>query len=403
MANLLWGKVYYKSHFAGFLREEPGKAFSFTYDESYLNSGQPAISQSLPLRTEPYISHSELPPFFDNLVAEGWLEEAQTRVLGKRQSSRFELLLAFGYDCAGAVSILDPEPAKLSQALIDKDDPKDVATLTSRASLSGIQPKLVLLEDKGQFRPAHNRELSTHIAKFPSSRHDDLVVNEFLSTLAVKTLLPEDNIAEMWLGDIKGFSEQALIIKRFDRTTDGERLHFEEFNQLMGYSTFAKYDAAYKDMADFIHNTENCLPTEVYRLYLRILAGILIGNTDMHLKNFAMFHTEDGLRLTPSYDEVAAAIYNYKTIALKMAGARDLAYGNLKANHIVRLGNEFQLAPSAINMAYEHLAKNIEAAKDAVSQAELEAPRLKKLIIDIMEKRWNGTFASIGKVLSKKP
>ena len=72
MANLLWGKVYYQNHFAGFLREEPGERASFIYDESYLSAGHPAIAYTLPLQPEPHISNIGLHPFFDNLVAEGW-------------------------------------------------------------------------------------------------------------------------------------------------------------------------------------------------------------------------------------------------------------------------------------------------------------------------------------------
>ncbi len=71
MANLLWGQVYYKNDFVGVLRQEPGKRMSFTYDTSYLNAEQPAIAYTLSLRPEPFISQSGLPPFFDNLVAEG--------------------------------------------------------------------------------------------------------------------------------------------------------------------------------------------------------------------------------------------------------------------------------------------------------------------------------------------
>lgn len=109
MSKLLWGKVFYKEHFAGFLKEEPGKACTFAYDPSYLEALHPAIAHTLPLRQEAFISQNGLHPFFDNLVAEGWLEEAQTRLLGKRLISRFELLLAFGQDCAGAVSIVYPQ------------------------------------------------------------------------------------------------------------------------------------------------------------------------------------------------------------------------------------------------------------------------------------------------------
>lgn len=401
MANLLWGKVYYKDIFAGYLREEPGGRVTFTYDSSYIDGGHPAIAHTLPVREQPHISNNGLHPFFDNLVSEGWLEQAQSRLLGRREVSRFELLLAFGFDCAGAVSIVDPEPSDLSEAMLDLDDPKEMAVLTSRASLSGVQPKLAVIEEGGVYRPARINELSTHIAKFPSANHPDLTLNEYLTTLAFKALLPDDEIVDLSIEDVKGLGEPALLIKRFDRAPEG-RLHFEEFNQLLGRSSRTKYDGAHKDMADFILGTDGCLPTQAYLLYRRILAGLLLGNTDMHLKNFAMFHTEAGLRLTPSYDQVAASLYNYKTLALKIAGSKDHPIGDLKGRHLTLLGEEFGLSPAAINMAAQGLEKHIEAAKDAIQDAPLGGADFKDNLIKLIGKRWNGTFALIGKALSKK-
>ena len=399
MANLIWGKVYYKEHFAGFLREEPGERTSFTYDASYLNARHPAIAHTLPLQPEPHISQSGLHPFFGNLVAEGWLEDAQTRLLGKRAVSRFELLLAFGQDCAGAVSVIDPEPSAISQALLDMDDPKQVAVLAGRASLSGVQPKLAAIEKDGKFYPARGGDLSTYIAKFPSQKHADLIENEYITMAATKAFLPDDQIAEMKMAPIEGFSEPALLIKRFDCEGAGGRIHFEEFNQLLGRPSRAKYDGAHKDMSDFIRMTPACLGAENYKLYLRILTGLLLGNTDMHLKNFAMFHTNAGLRLTPVYDMVAAVIYDYKTIALELGGARDFPIGNLKPENLVRLGEEFQLSKAAVKMAVDHLLKYREDAKDAIGEAKAGNSSIKVKIIDRMEKRWNGTFALIGRKL----
>jgi len=401
MANLLWGNVYYNNHFAGVLRQEPGERVSFTYDESYLDAGLPAIAHTLPPRGEPYISESGLPPFFNNLVAEGWLEEAQTRLLGKRRATRFELLLAFGQDCAGAVSIIDPEPQE--RGIIQPDDPMEIAIMAGRASLSGIQPKLALIERDGKFYPARTDELSTHIAKFPSPRHDDLTANEYLTTLAFKALLPDDEIVDLHMGQVEGFDDPALIIKRFDRAENEQRIHFEEFNQLLGFPSEAKYDGSHKSMADFIRQTPGCLPAEIYRLYLRILAGLLLGNTDMHLKNFAMFHTDAGLRLAPAYDAVAAALYGYKTIALSISGSANIPIGDLKARNLIRLAEEFDLPDQAVKMAAEQLEKRIDAAKDAIAESKTGTAGLKDEIIQFMEKRWNGTFALIGKALSKKP
>src|ERR1700741_4082556 len=142
MAAALWGKVYYNDNlFAGELRQEPGGRCVFTYDTSYIEAKHPAIAFTLPLRAEMYMSEQGLHPFFDNLVAEGWLRNAQARALKVDTSNRFALLLAFGHDCAGAVSVIDPAPA--SEPAIDMDDPVARAALSSRASLSGIQPKLL--------------------------------------------------------------------------------------------------------------------------------------------------------------------------------------------------------------------------------------------------------------------
>lgn len=397
MANLLWGQVYYKTYFAGVLREEPGERTSFTYDASYLDAGHPAIAHTLPLRPEPHIGPAGLLPFFDNLVAEGWLEEAQTRLLQKRSASRFELLLAFGQDCAGAVSVIDPEPSAISQALMDMDDPRQAAVFRGRASLSGIQPKMAAVARDGKLHPARVGEISTHIVKFASPRDRDLVANEYLATEAFKALLPGDDVADLSIGVLEGFTETALLVRRFDRDAEGGRLHFEEFNQLLGRPSSAKYDGAYKDMADFIRETPGCLPAETYRLYLRILAGLLLGNTDMHLKNFAMFHTPAGPRLAPTYDMVSAAVYDYKTLALAIGDAANLVIGRLKPANLLRLGADFGLSRAAMTMAFNQIAKNRGAAKDAVAEAAVGPAFMKDKIIDQMEKRWNGTFASIGK------
>ncbi|MDH5552883.1 MAG: HipA domain-containing protein [Nitrosomonas sp.] len=402
MANLLWGKVYYKEVFAGTLREEPGDRTSFEYGASYLEAGHSAIAHTLPVTIALHTSHAGFHAFFDNLVAEGWLEQAQTRLLGKRQVSRFELLLAFGYDCAGAVSVIDPEPAKLSELLLDINDSKEMALLTSRASLSGIQPKLAVIERNGKYYPARVGELSTHIAKFPSSNYSDLIDNEYLTTLAFKALLPDDDVVDLFIGSVEGQSEPALVIKRFDRSSEG-RIHFEEFNQLLGRKSSAKYDGSHKEMADFISNTPGCLLVENYRLFGRILAGILLGNTDMHFKNFAMLHSPSGLRLAPAYDEISAALYQYKTLALQIAGARDLRIGDLKARHIIALGGEFSLSHAAINMMVKQLEKNLDAAKQVIVDADAGTDDLKNNLIELLEKRWNGTFVLIGKTLSKKP
>ncbi len=402
MAINLWGKIYYKDTFAGILSQEAGGRCVFTYDEGYLQSSLPAISYTLSLRAEPHLSEYGLHPFFDNLCAEGWLKNAQARALGLRRDDRFSLLLAFGTDLAGAVSIIDPEP--VGDIKIDRGDPENIAALSARASLSGVQPKLGAIKEGRVFRPVKRGERATYIAKLPSPILPDILGLEYITTQACGALLKEDVVAEMTLAPLQDVAERALLVKRFDRTKDGERFHFEEFNQLLGNRPEDKYEACYEHMADFItQNGDICLRAECDTLFRRVMACILTGNTDAHLKNFAMAHTESGLRLTPSYDLLATACYpQYQTLALGIEGGENMRIGSVGPKNIARLSNLFGLPDRAVILAVSDFASRLDKAHSAVDASKNIGRDIKDKLHQQMEKRWNGTFDSIGTYLSKR-
>lgn len=402
MANLLWGKVYFKDIYVGQLEEKPGERYIFTYDASYLEQKQPAIAHTLPLTHEPYISDHGLHPFFDNLVAEGWAKNAQARTLGVDSGNRFALLLGFGHDLIGAISIVDSKPQKHHE--LDHADEATLAVLSGRASISGIQRKLLVVQEGQTFRPVGPRELSTHIAKLASGNLNELLELEYLSTQAMRALLPHDDIVEMKLAKIPAIKENALVIPRFDRNLTGKRLyHFEEFNQLMGRLSDDKYDGSYEELGQFILNTPQCIPAEADRLFRRILACFVIGNTDAHFKNFAMFHTRDGLRLTPAYDLLASSIYpEYQTVALHVAGIRNLSLGKLEPKHIIKMSESFGVDDETLISAVDSLQKYLPQALEAVEKPGVGSSKLQKQLQEKMEKRWNGSFKLIGQHLSRK-
>jgi serine/threonine-protein kinase HipA len=402
MATKQYGKVYLHDRYAGILAEEPGNRFVFTYDESYLEGKHPPVSMTLPLSDRPHYCERGLHPYFDNLVAEGWLRDAQARALGVHKNNRFGLLLAFGRDCIGAVSIVDPEPREIRS--LDLDDPEQVAALAGRASLSGVQPKMTAYKTRKGYEPATQDLASTHIAKLPSRALPDILELELLTLRATAVLLPEDQVVEAEIAPIGDQIPQALLIKRFDRNEDGSKRHFEEFNQIFGRFSEDKYEGAYEEMGQFIRKIPLCVPAEADTLYRRILAAVLTGNTDAHFKNFAMFHTMEGLRLTPSYDLVAAAIYKeYQAFALQIAGARDIKIADIKPKHLILLGEAYGLPHAAIKLAVDDLGKRLEKAKEAVFNTEQVPTSLKDNLIQLMEKRWNGNFSSIGQHLLKRP
>src|SRR4029077_17866581 len=215
MAAALWGKVYYDKLYAGELRQEPGGRCVFTYDATYLEGKHPAIAFPLSLQEAPHVCEAGLHPFFDNLVAEGWLRNAQARALKIDPNNRFALLLAFGRDCAGAVSVIDPAP--INEPAIDMGDPTATAALASRGSLSGVQPKLLAVKDGRDYRPARVNETSNYIAKLPSGSLRDIIENGFLVLQACRSLLPSNTIVDAEIAPLKGIGDKALLVHRFDR------------------------------------------------------------------------------------------------------------------------------------------------------------------------------------------
>jgi serine/threonine-protein kinase HipA len=405
MARVLWGKVYFDDIFAGFLGEEPGGRYSFEYDPEYLRTSRYPLSVRLPLQSSAFVNENGLHPYFDNLISEGWLAGAQSRLLGKRSVSRFELLLAFGFDCIGAVSIIDPQPDKLSDDLLIIDDPREVAVQVSRASLSGVQAKIALVKKGKKYLPATNKEISTHIAKFPSSEFPDLVENEYLTSLAFRTFLFKEDMPDLTIDRVEGVDEKALIIERFDRKSSDKkikRIHFEEYAQLLGIYAEHKYEGDYGDMARFILNEGGGSQIELFRLFQRIVVGFILGNTDMHFKNFAMIHQADGLRLAPVYDQVCSIIYGYKNSALAIGNARNLRMTDLNSKHILQLGESFNLPGEIIADLVSDMKSRLTMVRDKILSQNVGSEFLRKSIAKNIEKQWKISFASIGKVLSKR-
>jgi serine/threonine-protein kinase HipA len=401
MAELLFGHVYFNDQFAGILKQEPGDRCSFTYDGAYLDQGYSSIALTLPPRSEPHTWPGRLHPFFDNLLAEGKQAADQARWLGVPVEDRFARLLAFGGDCIGAVVVRDPRPREPTGA--EPDDAEGVAALASRASISGVQPKLLAVKAESSFRPAREGELSTHIAKLPSGNLAEVVELEHLTTRAAGILLPDDDIVETRIAPLQGIAERSLIVRRFDRVEQHgliAKKHFEEFNQILGRVSEDKYVGSYGDMARFMRENPRCSPIDVERLFRRILVCVLLGNNDAHMKNFGLLYEDSGLRLAPFYDVLAAALYDdysgtSMALQLMSKGTNPGSLAGIGAAHLWALAASFGLKKSALREAVYDLGRRLDAAQSGVREATHGSRALKDQLADYMRKRWNGTFREI--------
>lgn len=97
----------------GIIKEVDDKS-SFEYATEWLaRKDAVPVSLTMPLRSEPYLSHG-LHPFFENLLPEGWLLEVSSKKLKISKDDPFGLLLATCGDCIGAVEI-EPLESETSQ------------------------------------------------------------------------------------------------------------------------------------------------------------------------------------------------------------------------------------------------------------------------------------------------
>lgn len=97
--------VYLQENKAGFL-EKTERGYLFYYLKEYLSSqdAQP-ISLTLPL-TDKLFESERLFPFFLGLIPEGWFLALTSRTLKIDPKNPFDILLATGGDCIGAVKIV---------------------------------------------------------------------------------------------------------------------------------------------------------------------------------------------------------------------------------------------------------------------------------------------------------
>ena len=79
----------------------------------------------------------------------------------------------------------------------------------------------------------------------------------------------------------------------------------EDFCQLDLRLTQDKYKGSYERCAKIIGRYSSRKGLDITELYLRIVFSFIVGNSDMHLKNFSLIETEEGSGkyvLSPAYD-----------------------------------------------------------------------------------------------------
>lgn len=322
--------VFLHGRLAGVLTRMAGDQHLFAFDQDYLDDpNRPTLSLAykasgggLVTRARPTVRR--LPPFFTNLLPEGHLRPYLAGKAGLKSAQEFALMAVLGADLSGAVVIQPMDSPKAGS------QPAHPGVL--RFSLAGVQLKFpAILETSGGLNIPPQGIFGNWIVKLPSSQFPAISENEFVMLELARAIgIPVPATRLVPVAEIGGLPSdlarvpgQALAVQRFDRTDSGERIHMEDFAQVFGHLPEDKSKGrGCANIAAVIRaEVAGDATTDFLR---RLVFSVLIGNGDMHLKNWALLYPDGRVpTLAPAYDYLSTLPYlREDQLALSFGGSR---------------------------------------------------------------------------------
>ncbi|WP_066663724.1 MULTISPECIES: type II toxin-antitoxin system HipA family toxin [unclassified Sphingomonas] len=371
----------------------------FSFAEDYVADAQrPTLSLGYrdtygALINEPRAHRVRLEPFFSNLLPEGALKDYLARQVGVKAVREFQLLAALGGDLPGAVRAVPSEVAPANVVQVS-----EVAVAIPerfRFSLAGVQLKFSALKNqgkKGGLTIAVSDDGGEWIVKLPSTNFASVPENEYsVMTLARLVGIDVPEIELLPLHQIEGLpeginqlGESAFAIRRFDRSTEG-RIHIEDFAQVFSVYPDDKYDkASYRNILEVLADATD--EQSVDQFIRRLTFSVLIGNGDMHLKNWSLIYP-DGRRpiLSPAYDLLSTIAYlPGEQAALKFRRSKD--WSDFNEETLVRLADKARIAATPVLKAARETIERF----DAIWTSEIAHLPMPSRLVSVIEKHRRG-------------
>ena len=326
-----------------------------------------------------------VPPFFSNLLPEGPLRKYLAERAGVKQHSEFFLLWMLGLDLPGAISVHPAEGEELPPQVEAEITPEERSNML-RFSLAGVQLKFSALQNGvkagGLVIPAEGVG-GSWIVKLPSQQYTGVPENEFSMMTIAKSMgmdVPDLQLLELdaidglpdGIGELKG---QAMAIKRFDRNDKGP-VHIEDFAQVFGVYPDGKYDhATYRRIAAVLGIETG--DADIAEFIRRLVFSTLIGNADMHLKNWSLIY-KDGRTptLSPAYDLLSTIPYiPDETMALKYSRTKKMA--EFSKDELKHLAAKARISEKLV---LDTAAETVARFKQVWSEQKTKLPLEKKVV-----------------------
>jgi len=175
----------------------------------------------------------------------------------------------------------------------------------AKMSIQGVQPKLIVTLNvkAGQFeivdrggryiiKPQHEH--------FPELPENEAVTMHMAEQAGIE--VPVHGLIHCQDGSMSYF------IRRFDRAGHGRKLATEDFAQLSNLDRETKYSSSMEHVMEVIERYSTFPVIEKVKLLKRCLFNYLVGNEDMHLKNFSLITRDNKVELAPAYDFLSTTV-----------------------------------------------------------------------------------------------
>lgn len=176
----------------------------------------------------------------------------------------------------------------------------------ARMSIQGLQPKVsaVLRVTRGRFEIVDSG--GRWILKPQSQTYSELPENEDLTMRLAAAAGVEVPIHALIRSRDGSWT---YAIKRFDRGVRATKFAVEDFAQLSSKSRDTKYASSMEAVGKVVDEFTTFPRVQSIRLFRLTLLSFLVGNEDMHLKNFSLITKPEGqVELSPAYDLVNSTI-----------------------------------------------------------------------------------------------
>ncbi len=182
---------------------------------------------------------------------------------------------------------------------------REAIARSAKMSIQGVQPKVSARLNIAAGRFEIVDQGGRYILKPQLAEYPEVPENEDLTM----RMAAQGGIETPLHGMIYGIDGNlCYFIKRFDRKGQKDRIHVEDFAQLSGKSRETKYRSSMEQVVTLINAFCTFPAIERLKLFRLVLFCFLIGNEDMHLKNFSIIRQKDVITLSPAYDLLNTSI-----------------------------------------------------------------------------------------------